>query len=247
MRLLERLAGQLDPDLASKTHVIFDSAAGNRHGPDALLIHGIHVRFAVSHDEADDLIEELIAAHHSPKRLTVVSSDHRLQVAASRAGAKAFDAQPWLDALLDGRVMLAIAWPPRSGRGRAEARELQRAKPDRVDPGDVAQWLRTFGISAEGPEGLPSEPARGGPGKLSPPASSAPPQPPTEQGRGRGRAGNRSAKPPASPPIDLPSATNKRAKRSLSKAQPPQKDLPSDYNPFPRGYGEDLLGDTAAG
>jgi len=250
MRLLHRLAEHLDPELAGKTHVIFDSAAGNRHGPDVLRIHGIHVRFAVSHDEADDLIEELIAAHHSPKRLTVVSSDHRLQVAARRAGAKAFDAQPWLDALLDGRVMLAIAWPPRGRKTQAQVRQHDRHKPEQVDPGDVEQWLRAFEISADEQAHLPVEPPRSG-GKPARPASAVQPPQSLGQGRGQGRAEDRSTKPSSAPPAraqpqrSRPPA-NQRAKPSSRNAPPPLKELPPDYNPFPHGYGEDLLGDAAA-
>ena len=39
---------------------------------------GITVHFARDSD-ADAMIEDLIAAHHTPRTLTVVSSDHRIQ------------------------------------------------------------------------------------------------------------------------------------------------------------------------
>lgn len=247
MRLLQRLAEQLDPELASQTHVIFDSASGKRHGPDRLRIGGIHVRFAVSHDEADDLIEELIAAHHSPKRLAVVSSDHRLQVAARRAGAKAFDAQPWFDALLDGRVLLATAWPP-SPRPSARNRDPDRQKPQQVDPGDVEQWLQAFAISADELERLPVEPPRGRRDQSARPASSVPPPPITGQGSGRGsgrgRAGGKS--PPAGAASSPPPAASKRDKRRRKPSPPAPREWPPNDNPFPPGYGEDLLGDAEA-
>lgn len=252
MRLVQRLAEHLDPDLANQTYVIFDSATGKRYGADTLQIHGIHVRFAVGHDEADDLIEELIAAHHSPKRLTVVSSDHRLQVAARRAGARAFDAQPWLDALLDGQLMLAIAWPRRSSRADAEGGEPGPAKPERLNSAEVEQWLRAFEIAAEEFQQLPEEiprsehrrstrPPSSAASASPPPTRSTPPPPPpaaTGQGRGRGRVGKRVSAPPASQPP--PRATQPSRKRS--KKSSPSKELPPDYNPFPPGYGEDLLG-----
>ena len=103
-----------------------------------------------------DLIEELIAAHATPKRLTVVSSDHRIQVSARRRGALAVDSEPWLDRLAAGRVQLAIDWPPAANSAET-ASEKSRAseKPaiyeKRVSPEDVADWLKEFGIDRELP------------------------------------------------------------------------------------------------
>src|SRR5258708_679995 len=66
--------------------VVFDGV----HAPEgAAEFHddrGLHVRFAVG-QLADDLIEVLIRGERHPERLTVVSSDHRIQTAAKRRGA----------------------------------------------------------------------------------------------------------------------------------------------------------------
>lgn len=169
MRLIDRLAKRLDRQLAEQTCVVFDSAssrsrgrAADRSQPDATSrIGGIDVRFAVNHDEADDLIEELIELHSSPKRLTVVSSDRRLQTAARRSGATAFDSQPWFDALLDGKLGLAIPWPPDrpdapgtvGDHGPAGVEEKSAA----VDQTTVLQWMQAFGV-ADPPPGDPKRP-----------------------------------------------------------------------------------------
>ena len=58
---------------------------------------GIRVLFAVGYESADEMIEELVAAHSHPKDLLVVSSDHRIQNAATRRKAKAIDSDVWLD------------------------------------------------------------------------------------------------------------------------------------------------------
>lgn len=231
MQLLKRLARQLDPQLASRTHVIFDSAAPPHRGADAFEIDGIHVRFAVDHDQADDLIEELIAAHHSPKQLTVVSSDHRLQVAARRAGAVAFDAQPWLDALLDGKLMLATTWPPVSGSAEASSTAADLAKPQSVDEAEVQEWIRRFGISDRDVDQL-SEPD---PTAVQGSALSAGGKTePTGQGRGGGRAGD--------PPQQVSSRAKPRQGREPKRDKDtPEGRLPDDFNPFPEGYAEDLL------
>lgn len=176
-RLLNRLARNLDAELAAQTVVVFDAARPLPQHAARQRVAGLDVRFAVDHAEADDLIEELIAAHHSPKRLSVVSSDHRLQVAAARAGAVAFDSQPWLDALLEGRLLLAIPWPPAG----AVARQAPRGKGDAVARHDVAQWLRLFGL-APPPANAPEQPPPPAPSPPSPPSAPPPrPQPPRPQ------------------------------------------------------------------
>jgi len=160
MTLIDRLANRLDARLAAQTCVVFDASARSRR---ALGIEGtsnatcrirkIEVRYAVNHNEADDLIEELIALHSAPKRLTVVSSDHRLQAAARRSGATAFDSHPWLDSLLDGRLLLAITWPP-VGRGMGgQSADLGIAgdeeKARAADETTVDQWMRAFGVTKD--------------------------------------------------------------------------------------------------
>ena len=118
--------------------------------------------FAVDHPEADDLIEEMIAAHATPKKLTVVSADHRIQVYARRRGALAVDSEPWLDRLADGRVQLAIPWPPATAKSAGPTGEnaLAGEKPaiyeKPVSPEDVAGWLKEFGISRDLPPDLTS-------------------------------------------------------------------------------------------
>lgn len=140
MRLLRRLVEQLDADLARQTCVVFDAPHRRSQAATSQQVEGIEVRFAVDHAEADDLIEQLIAAHHSPKRLAVVSSDHRLQAAARRAGATAFDSEPWLEALLAGRVLLAVRRRP-DGPGETAVDEAKE------ETGlSTRQWLELFGL-----------------------------------------------------------------------------------------------------
>ncbi len=81
--LLNRLHaffGERSPQLT----VIFDAARVPRRGePVHDYSDGSHVQFALR-QEADDLIETLIQSDRSPKTLTIVSDDHRIQTAARR-------------------------------------------------------------------------------------------------------------------------------------------------------------------
>src|SRR5438477_11517341 len=67
---------------AATVTVVFDAAHAPPGTPEAEDYQGIHVRFAVRQEQADDLIEALIHRESSPRQLTVVSDDHRIQRAA---------------------------------------------------------------------------------------------------------------------------------------------------------------------
>src|SRR6056297_1890983 len=91
-QLIERLAKHLPKHIAARTCVVFDAKQSPKDQPAEFRHSGITVRFAVDYPEADDLLEELIRRHSTPKGLTVVSSDHRVQAAARRRRAGCFDA-----------------------------------------------------------------------------------------------------------------------------------------------------------
>jgi predicted RNA-binding protein with PIN domain len=151
MLLVDRLASHLRPETKLRTCVVFDASNPPPGRPSELTIDGIQIRFAVGYPEADDLIEELIAAHHSPKQLAVVSSDHRIQAAAKRRGAKQFDSQPWLDDLMDNRVHLAIKQTGGAGHSDGAGQGGNETdKPDGELTSDgVSDWMREFGFDEQ--------------------------------------------------------------------------------------------------
>jgi predicted RNA-binding protein with PIN domain len=83
LRLLGLLSGALGKDAPSVT-IVFDAAGAPPGLLDDLEYQGIHIRFAVKFDQADDLIESLIRESSTPKQLAVVSDDRRIQSAARR-------------------------------------------------------------------------------------------------------------------------------------------------------------------
>jgi predicted RNA-binding protein with PIN domain len=134
LALLNVLAESLDPADVPRTTVVFDAKQAPRGVPRMLVHRGIGVRFAAEQEEADELIEELIRTDSAPRRLTVVSSDHRLQTAARRRRATAVDSEPWFDALLQARRQRREALPQPPSQGENTLRE-----------GDVEYWLAQFG------------------------------------------------------------------------------------------------------
>src|SRR5205085_695223 len=82
--------------VADPATVVFDARRAPP-GVDNEAVHGpVKVEFATN-EEADDRIEWLIAHDPTPKRLAVVSDDHRLQQAARRRGCVAWKCGEYLD------------------------------------------------------------------------------------------------------------------------------------------------------
>jgi len=117
------------------------------------------VVYAGGGKDADSLIERVIDACDAPKRLTVVSSDRRLQRAARRRGASFLDSDTFL----------------RRAHGTdPPATEASGADPggeDAIDAAEVEAWMEVFG-DADRPRRRRSRAM-----PEAPPAGSPPPPP----------------------------------------------------------------------
>lgn len=131
--LLDFLVASLEPAELSKTTVVFDAASPPPGLPRRSVYQGIVVLFASAYDDADELIEELIKADSSPRRLTVVSSDHRLHKAAKRRRAKAIDSDLWYGEIIKRRNSRAKSKPP----------DNKPASP--LPPHEVERWMKELG------------------------------------------------------------------------------------------------------
>jgi len=101
--LLNCLVESLEPKIASRTIVVFDAADAPPLAASSFRHGALQVCFARGDGDADRVIEELIRADSAPRRLTVVSSDHRVQRAARRRRARAVDSDRWFAQLLRDR------------------------------------------------------------------------------------------------------------------------------------------------
>jgi uncharacterized protein len=182
--LLRFLAESISSAERSRTTIVFDAAGAPPGLPKTLVHDRITVHFARDYEDADTMLEELIAAHETPRTLVVVSSDHRVQRAARRRRAKAVDSDRWYVELCSSqrsRGVLAIK-PPQKPTAT-------------LSPGEVEYWTAQFG-------------------------------------------GGQQEVDETSVPLDAASIdTDKgKAKKSL--------DDDEFFNPFPPGYGDDLLDDA---
>ena len=142
-RFLSDLAAAFGPMELAGIVVVFDAAHPPPNRPRSAVYRGITVLFAVDDENADERIEKLIAAHSTPKTLTVVSSDARVRQAAERRRARAVSADAFLADLVERRPRIDAAAPPASAE--------DRAKQNGLAPAESRFWMETFAHVAEEP------------------------------------------------------------------------------------------------
>lgn len=156
--LINFLVDSLEESQLAGTTVVFDAHEAPRGLARVVKHGGLTVRFADPNLDADDVIETLIKADSSPRRLTVVSSDHRLHRAARRRKATAIDSDQWYAQVLRERIQ----------RARQKSPSLKPSGP--ISEMEVRFWLRTFGLD----EPDVAKPATPSPESPSAPASESP-------------------------------------------------------------------------
>jgi len=129
--LLGWLLHSLPQNDRQRTVVVFDAHHPPPGRPSIYDRQGLTVHFSRDHENADALLEEYIAANDAPRQLTVVSSDHRVQRAASRRRATAIDSDSWYRAINQHQ---GAEKDPESPKPEAPLNEVQ-----------VEQWLKFFG------------------------------------------------------------------------------------------------------
>jgi predicted RNA-binding protein with PIN domain len=130
--MLDWLGSVLTETQRRRTTVVFDARGAPPGLPREGEKHGMRIRFAPRGGEADDVLEDLVREHTTPRSLVVVSSDHRLHRVARRRRATAIDSDRWVAGL----------------RGRSASRK-QRERPAVEGPEDLSAeelqaWLDEF-------------------------------------------------------------------------------------------------------
>lgn len=137
LALLGRLRGDHGMDAAGVT-VVFDASRAPPGAVSEEYYQGIHIRYALD-SEADDVIESLIQHDSTPRKLTVVSDDHRIQQAARHRRCPVLGCMDYLDRTERLRKRKASAPPP-------------QAKPEGVSKDEAQHWLREFADLADDPK-----------------------------------------------------------------------------------------------
>jgi len=132
--LLAFLEASLNETERSETTIVFDAAAAPPGLPATYLVGDMTVLFARDYPDADTLIEELIEDHPGPRGLLVVSSDHRVQRAARRRGAKRVDSELWYTQLWQRRIELR----------RNQQKSIPEKPIGQLSAAEVAYWVEQF-------------------------------------------------------------------------------------------------------
>ena len=137
--LLNFLAESLTEKMLAGTTVVFDAREAPPGLPRQVSHRGITVQFAPRGSDADAEIEQLIEDNHAPRRLTVVSSDHRLHRAARRRRAKPIDSDIWYAETVRLRIERSRT-KKHAGKPTGPPSEVE-----------VRFWLRQFGLEEPEP------------------------------------------------------------------------------------------------
>jgi len=140
-RLLSHLHTSLSPDLLQQTKLVFDASRQGITAADFRSERGISVVFSTQHPEADDLLEELILRHTSPKSLLVVSSDRRIRQCATARRARPISSEQFLRDLQELRFKVDEVTSP----GPADERKPHSAGEETLTEEQINFWLKEFG------------------------------------------------------------------------------------------------------
>ncbi len=144
--LLAFLTTSLNESERLRATIVFDASDAPPGLPNHYKVEGLTVIFARDYPDADALLEEIIEDHAAPRGLLVVSSDHRVQRAARRRGAKRIDSDRWYSEIWQRRVDLR--------------RQQQQSIPDKpvgkLSASEIAYWVEQFEMSDDAPSMPPS-------------------------------------------------------------------------------------------
>ena len=138
-RLMEQLIGLLEPKDRQQTLIVFDANNAPPNLPEKFQQQGIQLVFARDWLSADELIQEEIRKHPTPKLLTVVSSDHAIHRKAIARGARAIDSHEWLD------EQEQIAIELRSQK-QTDNQSKEDWKQRALTQAEKDQWMRDFNV-----------------------------------------------------------------------------------------------------
>lgn len=142
IRLVEYVAKLLTAQERDQTMIVFDAGRTGAANHADEILYGIYVTYAAPGQEADDIVELLVRQHPTPRLLTVVSSDHRLQRCANSRRAQPIDSDVWLSKRLSN-LQLPDSQP-------------NDLKPE-ISAQEIAEFMQQFGFKPMATPGPASE------------------------------------------------------------------------------------------
>ena len=135
---LNFVIGRLHPQERDRTTIVFDATGVPPDLPRQTVYQGVQILFNREGSDADTLIEELIADHSAPRKIRLVSSDHRLQKAARKRKSSFVDSETFVEEL-ERRE------PFDESRQQRESQPRDPKFSGEVSPAETEEWLKVFG------------------------------------------------------------------------------------------------------
>jgi len=136
--LAQRVAEHVPADRLSSVWIVFDSLDAPSHLPTSIKMRHMEVIFSRDWSSADEMLQQIVVSHSSPRSLVVISSDHAVQRKAIARGARVYDHDRWEEAIEDAYGVSKDSSPsqelPEPGKDRTLSNE------ERDD------WMKRFGF-----------------------------------------------------------------------------------------------------
>jgi hypothetical protein len=144
-RLLRFLGDHLAAAERERTTIVFDAADAPPDLPHRLQFHEMTICFAPPGQEADDTIEEIVAAHSAPRQIRLISSDHRLQRSVRRRRGTFVDSDKFVE-MLERRLLRSQSKTnDRCAPGSVLSDDVAPSEKERASGIDTETWARIFG------------------------------------------------------------------------------------------------------
>lgn len=148
---MDELAETVNTGEAERTVIVFDAADAPSHLAAQETHRGFVVIYARDCESADECMENMLRNEKDSKSLTVVSSDHRVRLAARKRRASVMTSEEYwrrLDELKEKRASKPKEPPPAPNPKTRE----ELAREQGLDESESAFWMREFAEIAHDPE-----------------------------------------------------------------------------------------------
>jgi len=136
--LVSQLAARTTPEQRPSIWIVFDSLDAPAHLPSSMRLRDMEVLFSREWASADELLQQILVTHSTPKSVVVISSDHSVQRKAVARGATPFDHDQWIEAI----EAVFGSSDPTDPRSDSQEQVKDRA----VDAKEREEWLKRFGF-----------------------------------------------------------------------------------------------------
>jgi predicted RNA-binding protein with PIN domain len=136
--LVTQLAARTMPEQRSLIWIVFDSLDAPAHLPVSMRLRDMEVFFSREWASADELLQQILVSHSTPKSVVVISSDHSVQRKAIARGATPFDHDQWIEAI---EAAFGSCEPTDS-----QADSMEQGKDRVVGDKERDEWLKRFGF-----------------------------------------------------------------------------------------------------